>query len=64
MENRQLHITKQQLQSQMQNYSDSVDYLRQIMSRYILGLDKVLPMLEDLRKEASLEEALGINMHR
>lgn len=48
----------------MQNYSDSVDYLRQIMSRYILGLDKVLPMLEDLRKEASLEEALGINMHR
>jgi len=64
VENRQLHITKQQLQSQMQNYSDSVDYLRQIMSRYILGLDKVLPMLEDLRKEASLEEALGINMHR
>ncbi|KAK0723475.1 hypothetical protein B0T26DRAFT_642395 [Lasiosphaeria miniovina] len=64
VENRQLHIIKQQLQSQMQNYSDAVDYLRNIMSRYILGLDKVLPMLEDLRKQVALEEAPGINVHR
>jgi len=64
VENRQLHLAKQQLQSQMHNYSDTVDYLRNIMSKYILGLDKVQPMLEDLRKEISLDETPGVNIHR
>lgn len=31
------------------------------ISRYILGLDKVLPMLEDLRKEVSLDENTSAN---
>ena len=40
-----------------------MDYLRNTMSRYILGLDKVLPILEDLRKEVLLDETLSVKMH-
>lgn len=45
----------------MQNYSDTVDDLRNIISKYNLGLDKVLPMLEDLRREALLDKKMYQN---
>jgi len=59
-ENRQLHFNKLQLQPQVQNYSDAVDSLKHTISRYILGLDKVMTMLEDLRNGVLLNETPGI----
>jgi len=33
------------------------------MSKYILGLDKLMPMLEELRKEVLLDETPSIKMY-
>ena len=45
----QLYERSQQLQDQVKTYGVEVDYLRSIISTCCQGLDKVLPMLEDLR---------------
>ena len=39
-----------------------MDYCRNIISKYIIGLDKVLLMLEDLKKGVMLEETPAIKM--
>jgi hypothetical protein len=48
----------------VKSYADTVEYLRNIMARYILGLDKVLPILEELRKEVSLVKTRDVKMHK
>lgn len=47
----------------MQSYSDTVDYLRNIVARYVLRLEKVLPILKELRKEVSLDKTTDVKMH-
>jgi len=39
-----------------------MNYLRNIISKYIIRLDKVLPMLEDLKNEFLLDETPDRNM--
>ena len=52
---RQLHSTHQQLQEQVQSYAVTAEYLRGRVSKCSQGLDKVLPMLEELKAGVSLE---------
>lgn len=47
---RRLQNNQQQLEDQVHQYAGEVDYYRSITTRCFFGLDKVLPVLEDLRK--------------
>jgi hypothetical protein len=52
---RRLLSNQQRLEDQVRNYVDEADYYRSIAARCFFALDKVLPMLEDLRKDTSLD---------
>ncbi|KAF2181005.1 hypothetical protein K469DRAFT_692521 [Zopfia rhizophila CBS 207.26] len=54
---RQLHGTHQQLQEQVRGYAVTADNLRSSVSMCFQGLDKVLPVLEELRTGVSM----GVN---
>ncbi|KAK0628284.1 hypothetical protein B0T17DRAFT_149373 [Bombardia bombarda] len=53
-DNRRLHSNQQWLEGQLRDCADAVDYFKDSVARCFFGLDKVLPILEDLRKDASL----------
>lgn len=50
----QLYGTQQRLQEQVQHYAVTADFFKSNVSKYFQGLDKVLPMLEELRSGLSL----------
>jgi hypothetical protein len=50
----QLYGTQQTLQEQVQHYAVTADFFKSNVSKYFQGLDKVLPMLEELRSGLSL----------
>ena len=52
-----LRIDQQQLENQVQSYADAVNYYRTIASRCFFGLEKVMPILEDVRKDISADKA-------
>ncbi|KAI0534968.1 hypothetical protein GGR58DRAFT_28656 [Xylaria digitata] len=58
-ENRQLHNIRQQLEGQLRDYANTVDYFKDIAARCFFRLDKILPELEDLRKQISPHKALS-----
>lgn len=58
-DNRRLHSNQKWLEGQLRNYTDAVDYFKDSVTRCFFGLDKVLPVLEDLRKDASLHTAIS-----
>jgi hypothetical protein len=57
-ENRRLCLNQQQLKDQVHDYAGTADYFKSIISRCFLGLDEVLPVLEDLRKGTSLDRTI------
>ncbi|KAH7016234.1 uncharacterized protein B0I36DRAFT_337091, partial [Microdochium trichocladiopsis] len=58
-ENRRLHNNQQWLEGQVRDCAAAVDYFKNSVARCFLGLDKVLPILEDLRKDTSLDRAMS-----
>ena len=56
-ENDQLRRSKQWLEDQMRDQADIADSLKSVVARCFVGLDKTLPVLEDLRRHASLDRA-------
>ena len=58
-ENRRLHSNQQWLEGQLRDYADTIDYFKDSAARCFFGLDKVLPVLEDLRKHTSLHKAMS-----
>ncbi len=51
----QLLGTQQRLEERVQHYATTADFFKNNVSKYFQGLDKVLPLLEKLRSELSLE---------
>ena len=52
-----LRSNQQQLENRVQSYADAVNYYRTLASRCFFGLEKVMPILEDLRKDISADKA-------
>ncbi len=50
-----LQSSQQQLEDQVRHYAGEADYYRSVAARCFFGLDKVLPVLEDLSKDTSLD---------
>ena len=48
---RRLQSNQQQLEDQVQHYVGEADYYRSIAARCFFGLDEVLSVLEDLKKD-------------
>ena len=58
-ENRRLHSNQQWLEGQLRDNAEAVNYFEDSVARCSFGLDKVLPVLEDLRKHTSLHRAMS-----
>lgn len=58
-ENGRLHLSNQELERRVQDYSDTASYLTSRITRCFQGLDKVLPILEDLKMEVEVEISTG-----
>ncbi len=54
---RRLYKTRQQLQDQVQDYAVIINYLRSIISKCAQELDRVLPILEELKTGISLRSS-------
>jgi hypothetical protein len=52
---RQQYKIYQQFQKQARNYAITADYFKNIIFKYVQGLDRILLMLENLKTEVSLE---------
>ncbi len=59
----QLQSNQQQLENKIQNYADIFDYYRAKALRCSSGLEKIMPILEDVRKDITVGKSgvkLGI----
>lgn len=55
-----LRSNQQQLRNLVQSYSDAVNYYRTLASRCFFGLEKVMPILEGVRKDISMDKARDV----
>ncbi len=58
-ENRQLRSGQECLENQIKDYIHVIDSCKRIITRHVLGLDKVLPILGELREDPSLKNIMG-----